>query len=147
MSPATQAALKAARTIWARASGNADDHANISDTAVDLWTQQRIGLQRWVGVAGYQALFERTLGLTREDYPWLGSTSAFDDDRTQLAMAVRSLGAAEVTNGMVAMLATLIKLLGRIIGDEMAIRLVEQVGTPSPRGAVSNNQERTRDAE
>lgn len=38
---------------------------------------------------------------------------------------------------MVAAVAALIDLLGRIIGEEMAVRLVEQTGVPSPRGVVS----------
>jgi hypothetical protein len=46
---------------------------------------------------------------------------------------VQSHGAKAVVDGLVALLAALIELLGRIIGDEMARRLVEQAGHPGAR--------------
>ena len=67
-----------------------------------------------------------------------------------IAAAVRAHGAAEVAAGMVALVATLIDLLGRIIGEEMAVRLVEETACrlarrqedrPSPRGVVSTDIE------
>ena len=58
---------------------------------------------------------------------------------------MRAHSAAEVAAGMVALVAALIELLGRIIGEEMAVRLVEQTGIPSPRGVVNAEMERQRD--
>jgi hypothetical protein len=58
---------------------------------------------------------------------------------------------------MVALVAALVELLGRILGEEMAVRLVEQTGMkdererekgpsdrerPSPRGVVSTESRR-----
>jgi len=62
-----------------------------------------------------------------------------------ITAAVRTHGAADVAAGMVALVAGLVELLGRIIGEDMALRLVEQTGVqthretvkPSPRGVVS----------
>ena len=56
---------------------------------------------------------------------------------------------------MVALVAALIELLGRIIGEEMAVRLVEETGVrlpeqedrPSPRGVVSIKSKGARDAD
>jgi hypothetical protein len=60
------------------------------------------------------------------------------------ALAAKSNG--DLADGMVAMVATLIDLLGRIIGEDMAVRLVEQAGAeterPSPRGVVSTEPKR-----
>ena len=42
---------------------------------------------------------------------------------------------------MVTVATVLIDLLGRIVGEDMAIHLVNQVGTPSPRGVVSSYPE------
>jgi hypothetical protein len=58
-----------------------------------------------------------------------------------ITAAVRAHGAGEVAAGLVASMAALIELLGRIIGEEMAVRLVEQVGMPSPRAVASTDTE------
>ena len=73
-----------------------------------------------------------------------------------LTAAVRTHGATEVAAGMVALVAGLGELLGRIIGEEMALRLVEQTSMPtsrgrekdrpSPRGVVSIQLKGGRDA-
>ena len=63
--------------------------------------------------------------------------------------AVRAHSADEVATGMVALVAALVELLGRIIGQEMAVRLVEQIAIkrdPSPRGIVSTESRGERDA-
>ena len=46
---------------------------------------------------------------------------------------------------MVALVAAMIELLGRIIGEELAVRLVEQLFMASPRGFVSTETEGGRD--
>jgi hypothetical protein len=50
-----------------------------------------------------------------------------------------------VAAGLVALVTALIELLGRIIGEEMAVRLVEQIGIPSAPGVVSTEPEGGRD--
>jgi hypothetical protein len=56
--------------------------------------------------------------------------------------AVRTHGAPKVAAGMITVIATLIELLGRIIGEDMAVRLVEQTGAPSPREELSIPRQR-----
>jgi hypothetical protein len=46
---------------------------------------------------------------------------------------------------MVAWLAAMLEVLGRIIGEETAIRLVEQTAMPRLEGVVSAETERARD--
>jgi transcriptional regulator GlxA family with amidase domain len=58
---------------------------------------------------------------------------------------VRANGADQVAAGMVAWVAVMMDLLGRIIGEETAVRLVEQTAIPSPRGVVSTESEGGRD--
>jgi hypothetical protein len=134
----------AARGVWVRAVGDAPDAGDLGATTTEVWNSVRAGLERWVGVAGYCALLERALGIAREHHPWLGSIAVPSMDEATLRTAVQTLGSGEVAAGMVALLTALIDLLARIIGDEMAIRLVEQVGAPSPRGVVSNTTEKAR---
>jgi hypothetical protein len=74
-----------------------------------------------------------------------------------ISAAVRTHSATEVAAGMVALVSRLTELLGRIIGEEMALRLVEQTGTPSggerqketlsPRGVVSTETRGARNAD
>jgi hypothetical protein len=58
---------------------------------------------------------------------------------------VRVHGPAKVTTSVVGLVATLIDLLGRIVGEEMAVQLVEQTGIPRPRGVVTTEMEGQRD--
>jgi hypothetical protein len=104
---------------------------------------------------GYRALLDRALALARAEHPALGSLSCHGGDEEMITAAVRTHGAAEVAAGMVVLVAGLVELLGRIIGDEMALRLVEQTGMqtgreserPSPRGVVSTESRGARDAD
>jgi len=111
-----------------------------------MCTQLRAGLGRWVGATGYRALLDRALGLARAEHPALGSLLCHGGEVPMITAAVRAHGVAEVAAAMVAWVAALIELLGRIIGEEMAVRLVEQTDIPSPRGVVSTESKGGRDA-
>ena len=114
-----------------------------------MCTELRAGLSRWVGAMGYRALIDRALLLARAEHPALGSLSCHGEAEPVTTAAVRAHSAAEVATGMVALVAALVELLGRIIGQEMAVRLVEQIGIrrdPSPRGIVSTESKGGRDA-
>jgi hypothetical protein len=98
---------------------------------------------------GYHALIDRALLLVRAEHPALGSLSCHGGDEPVTTAAVRAHSADEVGTGMVALVAALVELLGRIIGEEMAVRLVDQIGiegNPSPRGIVSAESKGGRDA-
>ena len=126
-------ATDAARCLWARAAGDARAPEEIAAAAERMCTQLREGLGRWIGAGGYRALLDRALGLVRAEHPALAGISCLGEDEQVITAAVRMHGAGEVAAGLVALVAALIELLGRIIGEEMAVRLVEQIGTPSPR--------------
>jgi hypothetical protein len=116
-----------------------------------MCTELRAGLSRWVGAMGYRALVDRALVLARAEHPALGSLSCHGGDEPVTTAGVRAHSADEVATGMVALVAALVELLGRIIGQEMAVRLVEQIGierdvAPSPRGIVSTESKGGRDA-
>jgi hypothetical protein len=110
-----------------------------------MCAELRTGLGRWIGTEGYQALVDRALTLARPKHPVLGSFSCLGGDEQGTAAAVGAHGAADVAAGLVAFVTAVIELLGRIIGDEMAVRLVEQIAVPSPRGVVSNKIQGGRD--
>jgi hypothetical protein len=90
---------------------------------------------------GYRALIDRALLLARAEHPALGSLSCPGEDEPVTTAAARSLSAAEVAAGMVAFVAALIEVLGRIIGEEMAVRLVEQTGVKVAQTATTKESE------
>jgi hypothetical protein len=138
MTPPSGAANNAARWLWERVGGNATRPEELAAAGDRMCANLRTGLGRWIGTEGYQALVDRALALTREKHPVLGSFSCFGGDEQGTAAAVKTHGANDVAAGLVALVEAVIELLGRIIGDEMAVRLVEQIAVPSPRGVVSN---------
>jgi hypothetical protein len=108
--------------------GNASTPEAIAEAAATLGLQLRTGLSPWIGAEGYAALHARALQQVRTHHPALGELSLSADDRNAAELAVRAHGAAAVSGGIVAFVATLIELLGKIIGVEMALRLVEHWG-------------------
>jgi len=137
MTPRSAAATDVARRLWARAAGDTSVPEEIAAAAERMCTQLRAELGRWIGAEGYRALLDRALGLARAEHPALGDFSCLGGDEPGTIAAVRAHGAGGVTAGVVELVAALMELLGRIIGEEMAVRLVEQIGTPSRRGVVS----------
>ena len=86
-------------------------------------------LARWIGANGCQALFTRALAQAQVAHPVLGqiriggrSGPALDG----VTESIRSHGESAVATGLEALLVALLELLGRLIGDGMAGRLVEQ---------------------
>jgi hypothetical protein len=88
-------------------------------------------LSRWIGRDGCHALFARALATAQAE----GGHRVLDTVRTS-ARSVYCLdglndsatrqGAAAATEGAAAILSALIELLGRLIGEDMALSLLEQ---------------------
>ena len=89
---------------------------------------------------GYRALIDRALLLARAEHPALGCLSCHGGDEPATTAAVRAHSAAEVATGMVALVATLIDLLSRIVGEEMAVELVNQAVARLPWRGASPSQ-------
>ena len=137
---ASEVATDAARRFWARVAGDSapEEVALVAELA---HTELRAGLGRWIGIEGYRALLDRALARAEAEHPALGTLAFLGGDQPVTTAAERARGAAEVAAAMVALVAALIDSLGRIIGKEMALRLVEQIGTPGPHDAVSTDTE------
>jgi hypothetical protein len=102
----------------------------------------RSGLTRWVGAEGYRALLGRALQLSLPEYPVLGSFTANGGDLAEAAAAARLHGPAELAKGMVALVAAMTDLLGRIIGEEMAVRLIERMVIPETESGMESQGDR-----
>jgi hypothetical protein len=87
------------------------------------------GLTRWFGSSGYHALFSRALVEAKSHHPALANVrirSATEPSLEGLAECIEQHGTNAVTEGIIAMLMALIDLLGRLIGEDMALKLVDQ---------------------
>lgn len=96
-------------------------------------------LSRRFGPYGYHALLSRALVRARVDHPVLAAVRI----RAELEPALDGLvdgaqahGVEAVTEGMAAVLTNVIELLGRVIGEDMAVSLVNQAIPATTRDDV-----------
>ena len=90
-----------------------------------------------LGEDGSNALLVRALARTEAGHPALKSIRRLNEGRIHLdsvAAGVEAHGVTAVTSAIEALLAALIEILGRLIGDEMAIRLIDQDALRPPTG-------------
>ncbi len=111
---------------------------------MQLLNDVEVALSRWIGAEGYSALLLNAARLTLPAHPALGYVLTVGGFRTTPPHAAPRRSDA-LAIGVVALLEVLIELLGRIVGEEMAVRLIDQAGAPSPRGTVSNATHEKRD--
>lgn len=88
-----------------------------------------------MGEAGRNALIARALARTEADHPALKSIAGPGGDGIQLngvAASVDKHGVAEVTAAIEGLFAAIVDLLVRLIGEDMAIRIID-TDVPKPR--------------
>jgi hypothetical protein len=117
--------------------------AKVTDPAMIAAALQRTclrvvaNLRDALGEDGCNALLARALARMEPDHPALTTIRRLDGDSIHLdgvVAAVEAHGVAAVTTAIEALFATLVDVLGRLIGEDMAIRLIDQDG-PRPRAA------------
>ena len=90
-----------------------------------------------MGVDGCNALLVRALARTEAEHPALKSITRLNENNIHLDGVVASVeahGVAAVTKAIEALLAVLIDALSRLIGEDMAIRLIDPDALPSRIG-------------
>lgn len=140
----TASAADTARRLWERGGGSATSPEEVGAAAQRVCDELRDGLSRWVGAEGYRALLDRALVLSVTEHPVLNSISCHDGDVLAAVAAARTHGAAQLATGIVTLVSTLTELLGRIVGEEIAMQLVERAGTPSPAAGSMTESQRGR---
>lgn len=99
-------------------------------------------LSRWVGPDGCHALFTRALAQARTEYPALeqiqlrARSEPYIDGVAQTIMAHGDAATAEALESM---LGRLVELLGRLIGDDMGMRLIERSLAASEAGDATSD--------
>ncbi len=144
MTDTSASSLAAARRLWERCILDSAGTGDTRQTAERLLADLGIALRRWIGADGYNVLLSRAVVLAGPACPVLVGTTTLGLARTPPQHGGEP-SSEEIAAGIIALLASLMTLLGRIIGDDMAVRLIEQVGGPSPRGFVSTQTNVGRD--
>lgn len=86
-------------------------------------------LSRWLGSTGADVLFARALAQARIEHPALSGIRLRVQPEPGVEGVRESIaihGADAVAAGLEALLVALLQLLGRLVGEDMATRLVEQ---------------------
>jgi hypothetical protein len=124
--------LVAARRLWECVATDRASEERVMMAATRVLADLDHGMRRWIGVEGYRALLRRAVAETLPRHPALRAIPGLPLAASDAPFA-RSYGTEEVSAATVSLLADLIALLGRVIGDDLAAGLVEHVGGPSLR--------------
>ena len=106
-------------------------NATPDPVAAGEWVSRALAdsLSRWFGPYGYHTLLTRALAQVREAHPAVAAIhvrSPSDPTLAGLAEAAAAHGTSTITDGITAVISAVIELLGRLIGEDMAVTLVEQ---------------------
>ncbi len=94
-------------------------------------------LSRWVGSDGCHALFTRALAQARTEYPALGQIELRAGSEPYIdgvAATIMAHGDPATAEALETVLVRLVELLGRLIGDDMAMKLIERSLAASETG-------------
>ena len=99
--------------------------------AVHACEQLSEHLARIIGEMGVRTLLSRSATLTSARFPWLASaiprTAAASSPWAALGAAMESQDPQTASDAFVDLLATFIELLGRLIGDALVARLLQEL--------------------
>jgi hypothetical protein len=130
------------RVIYSRAIDGAEGDTAARAAAGDHLYRE---LSRWVGPDGCHALFTRALAQARTDYPPLLQIKLRAGSEPYIggvAETVVAYGDAATGKGLESMLVHLVELLGRLIGDDMATKLIERSSFASERANLTSHSKR-----
>lgn len=102
-------------------------------------------LARWVGPDGCHALFSRALVVARKEFAPLAKIqlrAGSDPYIGGVAETVAAYGDTATANALECLLVHLVELLGRLIGDDMARKLIERSALSAERVRHSSNGKR-----
>jgi hypothetical protein len=113
----------------------------------------RTHLARWFGSEGFRALLLRAIDRTRRPFPALARPlPPFEEGEgvgvlglDELFDNLKSCSTQETRDATVALIAAVIALLGRLVGEDVAVRLVLQSWPELLRGEPRSTGEETRE--
>ena len=130
------------RLIHSRSSERAEGDTSARTAAGDHLYRE---LSRWVGPDGCHALFTRALAEARTEFPPLGQIQLRAGSEPYIggvAETVAAYGDSATAKALESMLIHLVELLGRLIGDDMATKLIERSSFASERANLTSHSKR-----
>ena len=128
------------RHLVARAAAQGNATGSVATAAHRACERAHRDLSRWIGINGADALFTRAVAEARAEHPFLTdlrvasrSQSESESSLDGVDALIEVHGATAVAAGLETVLAMTLELLGRLIGDDMATRLLEQVDSHRSR--------------
>ena len=119
----------------------ADTSARAAAAADHLYRE----LSRWVGPDGCHALFTRAHADARNEFAPLGQIQLRPGSEPYIggvAETVAAYGDTATAKALESMLTHLVELLGRLIGDDMAMKLIERSAFASERANLTSHSKR-----
>ena len=136
MPPETPSARTVARRLVLRDAPGREDRETTPASVVAACARAYEDLERWFGSAGCNALFARALAQARATQPALKGIGLRESpvlEFEHVEPGVEAFGAVAVALALEEVLVALVALLGRMIGEDMAERLLV---TPPAFGAI-----------
>jgi hypothetical protein len=125
--PTAKVAAEFTRNLLAAESAGDASAQSIVNAAERICVRVTTGLSRWFGPYGSHALITRALATARVTHPVLAEVTMSEEPcLTGLSNAARAHGAPAASEAIVAVVSALGDLLARLIGDDLAIGLLEQ---------------------
>ena len=144
----TSGKVPAAREIVRRLIGSRPRKQQRGDTgargAVAACDSLYRELSRWVGPDGCHALFARALAETRPQYPALEKIQLRARSEPYIegiADSIMASGDPATAEALESMLVRLVELLGRLIGDDMAGKLIDRTFGDSEQSSGDTREE------
>lgn len=126
MSTPAPDSAEVARRLWDAGAASRSSNADVAVHVEECCSRLRVSLARWIGAESYDILLARVLSELRREHPALRDLTCCGAVDGPLREAIRAHGADRVQASFTALVARLIEALGRVIGADMAARLVEQ---------------------
>lgn len=126
-----------------RRAGKASDANALADATFRTWQEMETQLAPVIGTRGVDVLFARALHMTSATFPWLDTPRDRKDNEdrpgsVKRRLADREPGVAEEAS--VALLATFVELLTKLIGENLTERLMKTAWAPgSPASKRESN--------
>jgi hypothetical protein len=122
----------AARQLFLSNSGETVSADRVATQAVDALSKVALHLGRVVGGHGSFTIFRRALSLCARKFAWLPATSdagdlTLGDPFPAVREAMKRQAADAVIDAFVHLLSSYTSFLGRLIGDELVWRLLDEV--------------------
>lgn len=123
-------AREVAQRLWRHSTQHGSAPVDIAAAVGHTFSEVRGGLLPWVGAEGYRALLDRAIGDVERTHPALGGLAFLGgEDPITAPVTAAEVEAAvrEVEAVTVGLVVALIDALGRIVGAELAVRLVDRI--------------------